>query len=423
LRRLRLERGLSQRALAGDVVTPSYVSIVEAGGRVPTLDVVLHMARQLPATIEELLGEDGNLLWAQTAVRSGAGATMLAAQQSAQEYLDIGDYAAASRTLLASFERCVAFGESDAALQFGLRLQSVLTALGDRAARLELVERMLELPVPAEAERVSLALRIDHAAALRDLGRLTEARDVAQSALADAGEDEARAGSPEHVRCLGVLISALSELGEPAVAQPLIPVMLALAERSGSRILSGRARWVAALAHAQAGRAEEAAEQIIAAVGRLSSPGLPLAEWARLCRSVTAILLDGAAPGEERRRETEEWLRDAERTARLLNGPADVAAAACLRARFELGLGHARDAARIFAGVLRPDNPLQGLERIRAELSYADALERSGATQEAAQALREAAEMLERSGALQRAIQVWRRIDQLRDPNGEPAKA
>src|SRR5215467_14755175 len=47
LRTLRIERGLSQADLAGDLVSPSYISLIESGRRSPERDVLEGLARRL----------------------------------------------------------------------------------------------------------------------------------------------------------------------------------------------------------------------------------------------------------------------------------------------------------------------------------------------------------------------------------------
>ena len=47
LRALRIERGLSQSDLAGDLVSPSYISLIESDRRSPERDVLDGLARRL----------------------------------------------------------------------------------------------------------------------------------------------------------------------------------------------------------------------------------------------------------------------------------------------------------------------------------------------------------------------------------------
>src|SRR5438105_11002927 len=54
LRRLRLERGLSQREVASAGVSYAYVSRIESGTRQPTLQAIRKLARKLGVSAEEL---------------------------------------------------------------------------------------------------------------------------------------------------------------------------------------------------------------------------------------------------------------------------------------------------------------------------------------------------------------------------------
>jgi transcriptional regulator with XRE-family HTH domain len=58
LRRLRLERGLSQEALAHDAeVAPSFISQIESGKRSPTVTLLDDLARALRMPIVEFFSE------------------------------------------------------------------------------------------------------------------------------------------------------------------------------------------------------------------------------------------------------------------------------------------------------------------------------------------------------------------------------
>jgi transcriptional regulator with XRE-family HTH domain len=54
IRRLRLERGLSQRDLSAPGITYAYVSRIETGGRKPSLKAMRHLARRLGVDLEYL---------------------------------------------------------------------------------------------------------------------------------------------------------------------------------------------------------------------------------------------------------------------------------------------------------------------------------------------------------------------------------
>ncbi|MBQ1014874.1 helix-turn-helix transcriptional regulator, partial [Micromonospora sp. M51] len=55
LRRLRTERGMSQRDLAVGAVNQSYISLLESGTRVPTLEVVAHLVGVLGVPMAALV--------------------------------------------------------------------------------------------------------------------------------------------------------------------------------------------------------------------------------------------------------------------------------------------------------------------------------------------------------------------------------
>lgn len=60
IRRVRLERGLSQRDIASDGVTFAYVSRIETEDRTPSLHALIKIAEKLNVTALYLLtGDDG----------------------------------------------------------------------------------------------------------------------------------------------------------------------------------------------------------------------------------------------------------------------------------------------------------------------------------------------------------------------------
>src|SRR5205809_4201165 len=59
LRRLRLERGLSQRDLASPGVSYAYISRIEAGARTPSVKALRMLAKKLGVSVEYLeTGQD-----------------------------------------------------------------------------------------------------------------------------------------------------------------------------------------------------------------------------------------------------------------------------------------------------------------------------------------------------------------------------
>src|SRR5437867_12781869 len=81
IRQLRIERGLTQSALAGDRYTAPYISTIEAGKRRPSGDAVRHLAERLGVSEGELL----------TGLRPNEEAEMVLEIQKARSTLAEGD--------------------------------------------------------------------------------------------------------------------------------------------------------------------------------------------------------------------------------------------------------------------------------------------------------------------------------------------
>lgn len=77
LRQARLEMGLSQRALCGDVITRNMLSQIENGSARPSMDTLIFLAGQLNRPISYFLEEDAHL--------SGNALCMQAARQAYRE--------------------------------------------------------------------------------------------------------------------------------------------------------------------------------------------------------------------------------------------------------------------------------------------------------------------------------------------------
>src|SRR5216110_1257296 len=108
LRRLRTERGLSQRDLAGGLVSPSYVSLLESGARVPALEVAMRLAGTLGVPVGALVEQ-----WE---------ATRLVQDLLARSAVDFGDLDQAGRRFTEAYELGRAAGDRVAMLEYGIAL-------------------------------------------------------------------------------------------------------------------------------------------------------------------------------------------------------------------------------------------------------------------------------------------------------------
>ncbi|MBL6279715.1 tetratricopeptide repeat protein [Micromonospora fiedleri] len=395
---------MSQRELAGDFVTPSYISLLEAGSRVPTLDVVVYLGRMLDCSLEELLDVDVAPLLPSEASRR----PIVFEQVLARSASEVGDHAQARRFLENALASARSDGLPERVVDVSLELQDTLRMLSEHQARLRLLEELAEVPLVQSAPELLLVVKTHLASVLRDLGQLREARRTAYGALTHLRQPGI-GGTSVHVRLLGVLISVLCEAGELDQVEPLITEMLEVAGKLDWPGFVGRAHWVASMAYAQLGRPEEAREHFGLARDALAFPSMSLIDWLRFCRSAASVLLDIGDDLDSAR----QWIRDAETTSRMLGLAQEQAIVSALRARYELSTGNPQEALRLYEPLTSPDTPLAGLDLIYSYLSHANALHQTRELDKAIAMLRSAVELCEKGGSYQLAAQVWRQIDEL----------
>jgi len=219
LRRLRLERGLSQRDLSSPGVSYAYISRIEAGARRPSVKALRMLAEKLGVTAEYLetgsqIGDaearELRLADLELRLRLDGDAPTAELEQLLEESLAHADESAAARAYvalgvaadargkhteaIAHLERAVAFSFVTAASRpdVYLALAHSYAAAGSPSRAVELLDRSLaDLPAlePGDtATRVRFSTYLSYA--LTDLGELTRARAVVSEALF-ASEDVA----------------------------------------------------------------------------------------------------------------------------------------------------------------------------------------------------------------------------------------
>lgn len=219
LRRLRRERGLSQRELASPGVSYAYISRIEGGARRPSVKALRMLARKLGVTADYLETgseirdtEERELRIADAELELRLADDTTAAESKLEslreDALEAGDHLAASRANIALGLAAAHAGRNHEAierLEAGLELADVspsvrpdvyatlgraYTASGDSPRAVELFERCLddvsrETPEDLTAQ-VRFATYLSYA--LTDLGNLGRAEDVLQEAIAKAEE-------------------------------------------------------------------------------------------------------------------------------------------------------------------------------------------------------------------------------------------
>ncbi|WP_213454325.1 helix-turn-helix domain-containing protein [Rhizomonospora bruguierae] len=403
LRGLRVARGLSQRDLAAGVVSPSYVSLLESGARVPTLEVALQIARALGVPLTNLV-EQADVAAGEP---SRASADRLVRELLARSAADHGDLAAAADRFDHAYREARDAGMVLAALQYGLALDEIFTLKADYERRYRLGVELAGLATAIGAPELMIKVDTERASAARDTGRLAEALECACRALG-AIEGTQFFHSAQHVRLLSVTVSVLCETGGSADVPRLIEEMLEVADQIDSPPLSGRAHWTASVAYARIGDERRAVAHIRRASQMLTSPSTPLRDWARFTRSAASALLDA----EVDLAETEPFLKGARAAIPAADLPGEVPLLASLEARYALAAGRAEAALELVERV--DEGALSGFELVRLLVTKGRALHRTDRPDDAVEQLRRAARLCDELAAYQLAARVWREIDQVR---------
>ncbi|MCG0287974.1 helix-turn-helix domain-containing protein [Streptomyces sp. PSAA01] len=403
VRRRREELGFSQRRLAGDIVTASYISLLESGQRSPTLDLVLHLSEVLQMPLEELTGRDRS----SAAATEPGGLDLVIARSAARGAAELGDHARAAELLAAAYTTAVERGAAALQLDLGLALQEELRSAGRQPDRLALLERLANQEWAKTDPHLRVVLFTELATAQRDTGRLTDARKSAHTALGEIGPAELT-GAFEHVRLLGILISVLCELNDLGQVELLLKEMLSHAEGHRPPV-RGRAHWVSSIAYSQLGMATAARHHLDLARAQLTTPDTPVRDWLRFMRSAGNVLLDDGDPGAAL-----PWLQAAEQVGPMVDAPDETTRILALRARYELAVGAAAQVVEVYPRLSAGSAPLTGPDLVRANLVQAEALADLGRTEEAQTLLRRTAALCDELTAYELAVRVWKRIDTLR---------
>ncbi|MDH6131746.1 transcriptional regulator with XRE-family HTH domain [Kitasatospora sp. MAA4] len=414
LRELRCERGLSQRDLAGGVVTASYISLVESGARMPALDVLMHLARVLGVQFQDLTGSElpgGPLLGESLAepaaeepeIRADAASRLILARNS----MSAGALDTAREELERLYVNPDASPSTWERLNVGFALCEVLTTLGANEERHRLAVELVELADGTDRESTRFKALVDLAGAARDSGRLTaayQATEKAQGLLAKSGFT----GTTEHVRMLGVRLSVVCELNRDTQIDPLVNEMLDTAEQAGVPAIVGSAHWAAATAYSRGDQPMKAVNHLLEARRILSGLDLPVRQWLRFCTATASILVDL-----EVELPTARTYLDVAYSIVEVSPGANRPLVDSIQARYLLAVGDAAGAEEQCRSVVENGAPLVAMDRARLYAAWGKALGRLGRAAEAVEQLRQSALLYEEIGALRPALQSWRAINEL----------
>jgi transcriptional regulator with XRE-family HTH domain len=259
LRRLRLDKGLSQRDLAAPGVSYAFISRIEAGTRQPSVKALRRLAAKLDVTPDYL----------ETGSDIDSGEERELRISDAELALRLGDEQAAEASLGELLEEAVRAGDVANANRARLALAFVHYERADYVFAIRLFEQALEADRPPPAERLDLygALARSYAA----VGTPHRAVELLNECV-----DEVRSSNPDEpaleVRYAIGLSFALSDCGELARAEEVLREVLDRSrELQDDPYMRVRLHWSLARLSEMEGKPASALHQIRRAIALLEA--------------------------------------------------------------------------------------------------------------------------------------------------------
>lgn len=231
LRRLRLERNLSQRELASRGVSYAYISRIEAGARRPSVKALRQLARKLGVSVEYL--ETGSDL------RDVDERELRLTDAELQIRLS-SDPAEAERTLRSLLDEARAAGDAAGALRAQLALGLAAAHAGRNEEAVERLESGIASGAPSPFRRPDVYATLGQCYA--SIGQTQRAADLFERCLAQVSE-EAPDDVAAQVRFSTYLSYALSDLGDISRAGAVLDDALARAREFGDAYTRIRLYW------------------------------------------------------------------------------------------------------------------------------------------------------------------------------------
>ncbi|MEH3076264.1 MAG: helix-turn-helix domain-containing protein [Quadrisphaera sp.] len=414
LKRLRTEAGLTQSQLASSTVSASYISLVEAGKRVPGAEVVAHLASRLGCTPQHLQhGAAGDVAarvrqevtFAQVALAEGHWAVAL-------QRLDVLVEGGLLEDLDAGSEGGL---DADLAYEVALTRGQAHQSLGHLEEAVAIFIPLLREAV--EQNRYLRQLSLANAVTVCYLGAadLEEAARVARESI-DVGERVGLVDTDEHVRLVATLAWVLFEQGDLLAARDLLHRAMAAAEQSASPLARGSLYWNASLVAAERGNHADAHDLARRALA-LMSEHAGQRDVARLRAHYGYLLLRGDDPVPQA---ALEQLQRAEVDLRRVADIGDIAACRTEEARALVMLGRAEEGEQRVGSALQllqesatsadGQQHLPRLETVEALLVLAQCHEALGDVAGATAEYEQAATMLSMLRIGRRAATAWREL-------------
>lgn len=256
LKRLRLEKGLSQRELAAPGVSYAYISRIEAGSRQPSVKALRRLAVKLGVSADFL--ETGSDMDPRQARELRLAELELA--------IRLGEAEGTEAALQAELDDAVAAGDRPSAIRARVALGTLAQNAREYTRAVQLLEEALEGESFDPVERIDLYATLGKA--YTEAGRAKDAVNLFERCIEGcAGDGEATA----EARYATLLSYVLSDIGDLARAEDVVQHALERIGDSTDPYMRVRVYWsVARLAHAE-GRESVALSNVRKAIALLQA--------------------------------------------------------------------------------------------------------------------------------------------------------
>ncbi|MGW2709063.1 helix-turn-helix domain-containing protein [Streptomyces sp. NPDC001356] len=411
IRRLRRAAGLSQEALAQPMLSTSYISLLEAGKRIPSDEVLQQIAERLGSTVEYLRGTPAlpdtsplevELHYADLALRNGDAAEALKAFEQLRQRLSPTDRWVQWSQAALGAARC---------LEHLGRLEEAVTRLEELRTQSAGRELLLD-------QRLTLVMSLCRC--YRELGDLSHAIETAESTIAEV-EALGLPPTSAFIELLSTLIGVYTERGDLHRASYLASRVIDQAELISDRKALGAAYWNASVVLHRQGRSAEALALITKAVA-IYSEGDDERALARIRNAYATVLLQ-SGPDDPTTETAKSLLEQSISVLTSLGSNIDIAYAETALARAEVMLDNIDSAVSHATRALAVLGPEHRLESARVHLVLGAAHLRRGDREAAQSECERGALLLEASEAGRQAAFAWSELADILEASGENERA
>jgi transcriptional regulator with XRE-family HTH domain len=406
LKRLRLERHLSQRELAAPGVSYAYISRIEAGTRQPSVKALRRLAAKLEVSPEYL--ETGS------EIRDADARELRLAD--AELSLRLEESPEAEAQLQAILDEALAGGDAVNARRARIALGFAAHGRGDHAAAVERLEAAIEAERPSPIDRPDVYSTLGHSYAV--IGTPERAAELFDWCLKTATETTPE-DTATQIRYASLLSYALSDMGDYGRAESVVRSALERAQEqvNGDPYVRVRLYWSLARLSEMEGDSTAALSHVRRAIALLETTEdtLHLARAHILCAWImTSQGNPTAAQGH---------LDQAERLLGAHPSRDDEAMLNVERARASAGLGAGRTAVDLSRRAIELIGDRDAAELGSAYAALADGLALEGETDAAGEAFARAAELLEEQRRWREATQACQAWAKTLRASGREAEA